>query len=283
MLVRAHSPRLGVAGLAFALVVCVATPALARISGIGLIDYSRKTFKVGDWVRYKIEVSNSNGREAVNYQEVRIAGEEVFRGEPCIWVETWFGPDSANAAYDLTLLSADAFKDPQADVRFSMYARMMMLETDEEGAPEMTEIKRAGDSKTMPDMSSLRGQLDTLGTDKVETFRGPIEARMVRLHRKIRNPRDTADSTVNRITDLTRTQWMSKRVPITSLVKEEETEDWLIQAYKLGEVSTKAPEVPISSETRKVQVIGWGTGVKSNYLALWRKKREQYKAPVGGL
>ncbi len=281
MLVRSSAPRAGLLLLAFALAVCVATPALAlRVSGIGLIDYRKKNFKVGDWVRYKIEVSNSNGNEAVSYQEVHIAGEEVFRGESCTWVETWFGPDSANYASDLTLVSNDAFKDPQSDVRFSVYSRMMMMETDEEGLPEMIEIKRAGANRGLPDLSSLRGEVDTLGFETVQTPRGPIECQIVTLHRKLRNPRDMPDSTINKITDLRRKQWMSRKVPITSLVKEVETEDWLRQAYKLGEVSTSAPETPISSETRTVTVVRWGSGAKSELLAGWRKKQLHPKGPV---
>lgn len=271
---RSSAPRAGLLLLAFILAASIITPAIAgRVSGIGLIDYRRKNFKVGDWVRYKIEVSNSNGNEAVNYQEVRIAGEEVFRGETCTWIETWFGPDSAKYASDLTLVSNDAFKDPQADVRFSVYARMMMMETDEAGDPEMIEIKRAGSNKELPDLSPLRGVVDTLGFETVKTPRGEFNCQIVTLHRKLQNPRQMADSTVNRITDVHRKQWFSRNVPITSLVKEVETEDWLRQAYAVGEVSTSAPEAPVSSETRTVTILNWGTGSKSELLAGWRKKQ----------
>jgi hypothetical protein len=280
MHVRSTAPRAGLLLLALGLAVCTSVPAFAaRASGIGLIDYSKKNFKIGDWVRYKIEVSNSNGMEAVNLQEVRIAGEETFRGEPCTWIETWFGPDSLTATYDLTLMSNAVFKDPQWDVRYSVYARMMMLDFDDQGRPEMTEVKMAGNPKSLPDLSSLRGKVDTLGFETVHTPRGPIQARMLQLERKIRNPRDTPDSTINKITDVHRTSWVSRRVPITSLVKEEEIEDWLIQSYRLGEVSTKAPEVPYSSETRKVQVVAWGSGAKSSLLKLWREKKAENKLP----
>jgi hypothetical protein len=286
MHVRPNATRAGLLLLAFVLAALAAAPAFAaRISGIGLLDYTKKNFKVGDWVRYRIEVSNSNGMEAVNFQEVRIAGEETFRGEPCTWIETWFGKDSTTASYDLTLMSNEVFKDPQSDVRYSVYARMMMLDSDEQGRPEMTEVKRAGsDTTPLPDLSSLRGKVDTLGFETVKTGKGPIEARMVRLTRKLRNPRDTPDSTVNKITEIVRTTWISRKVPITSLVQELEVEDWRIQAYKLGEVSTNAPEVPFSSESRKVTVAGWGTGAKSNLLRLWReKKAEMPKIPGAGL
>jgi hypothetical protein len=285
MIVRPNATRAGLLLLAFALATLAAAPAFAaRVSGIGLIDYRKKNFKVGDWVRYRVEVANSNGMEAVNFQELRIAGEENFRGEPCTWVETWFGKDSTSASWDLTLISNEVFKDPQSDVRFSSYARMMMLDTDEEGRPDMTEVKRAGDPNTLPDLTPYRGKVDTLGFDKVETLRGAIEARMVKLTRKLRNPRDIGDSTINKITEVVRTSWISPRVPITSLVQEEEIEDWRIQAYKVGEVSTSAPEVPFSSESRKVTVVDWGTGARSTLLKLWRqKKAETPQVPDSGL
>jgi len=275
MLARPVAPRAGLLLLAFVLAAALAAPAFAvRISGIGLIDYRKKNYKVGDWVRYRIEVSNSNGNEAVSWQDVRIVGEENFRGEPCTWIETRFGPDTTQYASDLTLVSNEAFQDTQADVRFSVYARMMMMETDDDGNPVMTEVKRAGSGTApLPDMSAMRGVVDTLGFETVSTPRGSIEGQIVQLHRKLRNPRDVGDSTINRITDVKRKQWMSRKVPITSLIKEVETEDWLRQAYKVGTVSTSAPEAPVSSETRTVTVVTWGTGAKSDILAQWKKKR----------
>jgi len=282
MLARPMSPRAGLLLLAFVLAASLVVPAFAaRISGIGLIDYRKKNYKLGDWVRYRIEVSNSNGNEAVSSQEVRIVGEETFRGEPCTWIETRFGPDTTNFASDLTLVSNEAFRDTQADVRFSVYARMMMMETDEQGNPVMTEIKRAGSGTSpLPDLSAMRGEVDTLGHETVETPRGSIDGQIVRLHRKIRNPRDTPDSTINRITDVKRTQWMSRKVPITSLIKEVETEDWLRQAYKICTVSTTVPETPFSSETRTVTVVAWGTGAKSDILEQWKRSRVSAPLPA---
>ena len=62
-------------------------------------------------------------------------------------------------------------------------------------------------------------------------------------------------------------------------MSEDETEDWLIQAYAVGQVSTTAPEVPYSSENRKVTVVDWGTGAKSALLAGWRAKKAETAMP----
>jgi len=270
-------PRAGLFLLALCLAASFSAPAFAaRVSGIGLIDYKRKTpFKVGDWVRYKVEVANSNGREAVNFQEIRIVGDETFRGEPCFWVETWFGPDTLKAIYDLTLVSKEVFKDPEADLRYSIYLRLMMLDQDEEGRPEMTEVRRANNATDMPDLTPYKGKVDTLGLEKVVTPKGEFEGRLISMERKIRNPRDTPDSTVNKITHVIRKTWMSSKIPITSLIAQDETEDWLVQSYRLGEVSTNAPEVPFSSENRKATVVDWGTGARSTLLAGWRAKKAE--------
>jgi hypothetical protein len=56
MFARPTAPRAGLLLLAFSLLLSAASPALAmRVNGIGLIDYTKKSFKVGDWVRYKID------------------------------------------------------------------------------------------------------------------------------------------------------------------------------------------------------------------------------------
>jgi hypothetical protein len=165
-------------------------------------------------------------------------------------------------------------------VRFSIYTRLMMLDQDDQGRPEMTEVRLADKSGVLPDLTPYQGKIDTLGVERIETPKGALDARLVRLERKLRNPRDTADSTINKITHVIRKSWVSRKIPITSLVGQDETEDWLIQAYKLGEVSTTAPEVPFSSENRKVTVVDWGTGAKSSLLAGWREKKAETAIPL---
>ena len=141
-------------------------------------------------------------------------------------------------------------------------------------------MKRADKGAPAPDLTAYRGFTDTLGMERIDTPKGAIDARLLRLERKLRNPRDTGDSTINKITHVVRKTWMSRKVPITSLVAQDETEDWLVQSYRVGEVSTKAPEVPYSSENRKVTVVGWGTGAKSSLLAGWRAKKSESAVPV---
>ena len=261
-----------VALIVAALLVLVAPAGQARVSAVGLLDYTKKNFKVGDWVRYRVDVSNDLGNEDMNYQEVRVVGEDTFRGEKCFWVETWYGPDSLRASYDLALVSYDVFKDPDSDLRYQLYVRMVLYGMDEEGIADLVELRPSTASKD-PDLRPLRGQRDTLGVEPVATAKGSIDGRLVQLQRKLRNPRQMADSTVNRITDMVRKTWVSRKIPVTSVVKEEEVNKRLIQSYAVGQPSTSAPENMIETLYRTATVVDWGTGARSDLLENWRKHR----------
>jgi len=267
--------------LASGLLALAAPAAHARVSAVGLLDYTKKNFKVGDWVRYRVDVSNDLGNEDMNYQEVRIVGEDTFRGEKCFWVETWYGPDSLRASFDLALVSYDVFKDPDSDLRYQLYVRMVLYGVDEDGVPDLVELRPSTASKN-PDLRPLRGQIDTLGTEAVSTAKGAIDARLVQLQRKLRNPRQMADSTVNKITDMVRKTWVTRKVPVTSVVKEEEVNKRLVQSYAVGQPSTSAPENLVETLFRTATVVDWGTGAKSELLASWRKHRGFMKPNSGG-
>lgn len=256
--------------------------AATRISAVGLIDYTRRNFKVGDWVRYRVEVSNSKGQEDVNQQEVRIVGEETYRGEKCFWVETWYGPQEKSASYDLTLVSYDVFKDVAPDVHYRNYMRLVLLGLDSEGIPEMIDLQRSNPNAPLPDLRPYRGTLDTLGVEKVAAgTRGEVEARLVRLVRRLSRTHPDADSTVNRISVTTRKSWLSRQVPLTSLAREEELIEKKVQAYKLGTPSTAAAETTTETLTRLAVAIDWGTGAKSELLQQWRDHRGLLRTGAG--
>lgn len=272
---------------AFALVVstalsCLVPVAGARVSAVGLLDYTKQNFKVGDWVRYRVDVSNDLGDEDLNYQEVRVVGTDTFRGEKCFWVETWYGADSVKAAYDLALVSFDVFKDPDSDLRYQMYVRMVLFGMDEEGIPEIVELRPSSASGN-PDLRPLRGTRDTVGIETVPTAKGKVAASLIRLDRKLRNPRQHADSTVNRITEMVRSSWTTRQVPVTSVVKEVEVNVRKIQTYAVGQPSTSAPENMLETLYRTATAVDWGTGARSELLESWRKHRGFMRPNSGGL
>jgi hypothetical protein len=256
-----------------ALPVVAARPALARVSAVGLIDYTKKNFKVGDWVRYRIEIENSRGMEDVKLQEVRIVGEETYRGERCFWVETWYGPEEKAASYDLSLMSYDVFKDVAPDVHYKHYVRLVMAGVDDQGVPEMNDLARSNPEAPLPDLRPLRGTRDTLGVETLETPRGPIEAEVLRLKRRIARTYPNPDSTLNNITETSRKTWFSRTVPLTSVVREEEVTDKKIQVYAVGQPSTTAPETVVETVLSRANLVDWGSGAKSDLLQQWRNNR----------
>jgi len=149
---------------------------------------------------------------------------------------------------------------------------MVLYGMDEEGIADMVELRPSSASGN-PDLRPLRGNRDTLGVEPVETPKGAIEGRLVRLERKLRNPRQQADSTVNRITEMVRKTWVTRKIPISSVVKEEEVNERKIQSYAVGEPSTNAPENLMETLYRTATAIDWGTGAKSQLLSDWRKHR----------
>jgi hypothetical protein len=213
---------------------------------------------------------------------VRIVGEATYRGARCFWVETWYGPEESTANYDLALVSYDVFKDVAPDVHYRHYIRLVLLGLDNDGIPEMNDLQRSNPNSPMPDLRPYRGDVDTLGMETVETPLGPIEGRLVRLKRRLARTHPEADSTVNRVTDTTRRTWLSRRVPVTSVIKEEEVSERKVQAYKLGTPSTDAPLQTTDTLSRTAVAIAWGTGAKSELLKQWRDNRGLLRAKSSG-
>src|SRR5713101_5625116 len=82
---------------AFLIVVVSTTPLFAEsverpadlIDGAGLVNYmQRPTFQVGTWAKYRTVGNSERGLKDDYTVTVLAAGEEVWWGEPCLWIET---------------------------------------------------------------------------------------------------------------------------------------------------------------------------------------------------
>src|SRR6185369_10683623 len=59
------------------------------IDGAGLVNYmQRPTFSVGSWAKYHTVSKSEQGFKDDYTVTILVAGEEVWWGEPCFWVET---------------------------------------------------------------------------------------------------------------------------------------------------------------------------------------------------
>jgi hypothetical protein len=271
--------------VAFSLVLVSAGPASAATSAVGLVDFSSKTpnFKNGDWVRYHFKTETSSGEESEGYQEMRIVGEETYRGEKCFWLETGVGRDTMSLFRTLMLVSYEAFKDPNADVRFKRYMRLFMMGPSvNQSGPEILEVDHPKEDTppTADEIAYLRGKVDTLGAVTVDTPRGPIASRAFYTWRKLGATEPKPDSTVVTITDTKRTVSKSRKVPITSQSRFEQTETILRKAYAAGQVSTEAPENVLSWTKIDSKVVAWGKGATNLMLEAWRQQGSLLEAPV---
>ena len=270
--------------VAVAVVFAGAPAAHAATSAVGLVDFSGKApnFKNGDWVRYQFTTESSSGEETMGYQELRIVGEETYRGEKCFWLETGAGRDTLALFRTLMLVSYDAFKDPDADVRFKRYMRLFLMgPAANQNGPEVMEVDHPKEAAppTPEEIAYLRGKVDTLGTVTVDTPRGPIPSRALYTWRKLGATDPKPDTTVVMITDTKRTVSKSRKVPITSQARFEQTETILRKAYATGH-SEEAPENVVSWTKIDSKVVAWGTGAKNLMLDNWRKQGGLLQAPV---
>ena len=79
--------------LVAATLLAIVRPARAQeplIDAAGMLDYLRPpNFQIGTWVKYHVTSKSLRGYEDDYMVTVLAAGEEVFWGEPCFWLETW--------------------------------------------------------------------------------------------------------------------------------------------------------------------------------------------------
>ena len=126
--------RIAIALATLAFAFCVpgavsAVPTVTRINGLGIIDYTHKpTFKVGDYVRYAVTSLDENNEITDRYNiTVMIAGQEVWWGERCFYIETWVDDGKRERSSAATLVSYSIFDDPLADEHAQLYMRKTVM------------------------------------------------------------------------------------------------------------------------------------------------------------
>src|SRR5262245_36685673 len=115
--------------LALLLVAALPRPALAvekldPVDAIAMIDYRRGAhFKVGDWVKYQSQGSSYQGYKTDYSVTILIAGEEMWWGEKCFWVETLSSFSGQPPEVSASLVSYAIFEDSLPNIRFNRYVR----------------------------------------------------------------------------------------------------------------------------------------------------------------
>ena len=244
-----------------ALLVATEQP-VNMINGIGLIDYSRKpSFKVGSWTRYRVTGSSELGMVDDYTVTVVIAGEEKFWDEDCFWVETWTEPKNGPPVTVATLMSYAIFGDTLAVPHMQLYSRKIITEVDPEGRPNQVVTKRSSGSlrsrKPVADRTSW--YVDTLGRESVTAPRGTFDCLKISMRQGIATTTDVSDSTIRTEVRDDRVIYMSDRVPITGIVREDIGSSILRKTWKIGQ-SENAPTRTLEDAKGTAWLVDFGEG-----------------------
>ncbi|MEK7330027.1 MAG: hypothetical protein AAB290_06805 [Candidatus Eisenbacteria bacterium] len=234
------------------------------VDAMTMIDFRRGPhFKVGDWVKYHTHGNSEQGFKTDYTVTVLIAGEELWWGEECFWVESQTSYSGRSPELAASLLSYAVFQDSLPARHFQRYIRKYIDGFDEQGVPVQQLFQRA------PSELIIRGygeyepyrQRDTLGVEQVEVPKGTFDAlREIQRFREYTTQQD-GDSTVyfERTEDYT--HWWSDTIPITSLVRVDQEDTQRRRVWMIGE-SQDAPLRIAERAIGSTELVDFGTGMK---------------------
>ncbi len=216
------------------------------INGIGLLDYGRKPdFKLGSWVKYHMTGHSELGLVDDYDVTVAVTGEENLWGEDCFWVETLTEAADGTANSVATLMSYSVFRDSLGFVHMKYYMRKTITEFDEQGEPIQSVTRQAPEAiRTRPtEEDSRHFYVDTLGTDTVTVGLGTFTCRKVHMKQGVGSATDRGDSTVYTEVREDRDVYLSPRVPLTGIVREDvdysiKRKTWLVGRSQEARLNT---------------------------------------------
>lgn len=224
--------------------VMAQAPATARINAIGFVDYSGKpAFKVGDWVRYRVTGESELGMRDDYALTILVAGEEVFWGDSCFWLETWTEPRSGPKTALASLMSYTIFRDTAAVQHMQVYQRKQISELNEAGAPvEMVMEPGSSILRTRTLFKNpVAWDVDTLGSDTVSTPAGEFLGRKISIRMGSSTTRNFGDSTRYDEARENRLLWRDVRVPITHVARESVENLVLRRTWMIGRSTEGSP------------------------------------------
>ena len=106
------------------------------IDGVGMLDFFHPPqLPVGSWVKYHVIGSSALGHRDDYTVRIMVAGEEMWWGERCFWIETETSVGGDTPQYIATCVSYDVFSDTTAWYNFQRYIRKTISEIDAMGQP----------------------------------------------------------------------------------------------------------------------------------------------------
>ena len=256
--------------LVLLLVAALPRPALAvekldPVDAIAMIDYTHGArFKVGDWVRYQTRGESHQGYKTDYSVTVLIAGEELWWGEKCFWVETRNSFSGQNPEVTASLLSYAIFEDPLPSLRFGRYIRKFVEGIDEKGQYIQQPFRRAPaeiSNRSFTEHDPAH-ELDTLGVSRVEVPKGAFDALKVRKTYRVFETAQVGDSTIYYEMVQAHTYSWSDQVPITRLVSIDLENTQRRRVWMIGE-SSDAPLKIVEQVIGGTTLLDYGSGMKS--------------------
>jgi hypothetical protein len=241
-----------------------------RINGIGLVDYARKpAFKVGDWARYHMTAKSDMGFSDDYTVTVLVAGEEEWWGERCFWIETWTEIPGKPPQSAATLMSYAVFDDSLAIPHMQLYMRKTISGVNEDGTAKVDLYRRAAVSlkSRKPISDQIAWTVDTVGTESVETPKGTFECRRVEIKQGKGISGASTDSSSYTEVRENRTTFLTTRIPITSIAREDV--EYLVQSrtWMTGRSTQASAAMNIQDRARgTAALVDYGSGLEARLV-----------------
>jgi hypothetical protein len=253
------------------------------MNAIGLVDFGhRPDFKVGSFATYHVQATSALGVVDDYTMTVLIAGEEHWWGEDCFWIETITTTPRGSNSSIASLMSYEVFKDSLGLQNMQLYVRKVINGVTENGAPLQEVYKRPASTLKArePAKQTFRLLIDTLGTETIQTAKGEFACTKMQMtqgrsqtgagslgrdpHHAVEGPR--ADSSDYLELREIRTSFMTPRVPITHIAREDILQKLSRRAWKIGKSSDATPLVTLDETNGSATLVDFGDNGKSQIL-----------------
>jgi hypothetical protein len=273
-----------------ALLLLALSPLAARaakpggpVDGVGMLGYSfRPDIRIGDWVRYRTHGNSAQGYMTDYTVTILIAGEELWWGEECFWVETQTRyRDNPYEEVTASLVSYAVFEDSLPARHFQMYMRKMCEGVGDDGLLVQQPFLRSPGEFVARNFEVYEPgrKVDTLGVKPVEVPKGTFDGLHIRQNYREAITQQEGDSTVYFERNEDHDYYYSRAIPLTCLLRIDQENTQRRRVWLAGE-SENAP-LRIDEYSKGVtELIDFGSGMRTTYLpaSLQRPLREQLRA-----
>jgi hypothetical protein len=211
------------------------------IDGSGFVNFmQRPHFTIGEWVKYRTVGHSLRGFNDDYTVTIMVAGEEVFWGDPCVWIETWTQPADGKLNATASLVSYAAFGDTMSDRHLMWFVRKTINGITAEGKPDASLVTRGGKELKIRAANWAKDEnpikTDSLGTDTTSVPGGGFDVKKVKREFTHAETAEQGDSTVYYDRRTTRIFYYTPKIPITNLAKitiedEQRGKTWLVGKF----------------------------------------------------